>query len=165
MVVILCNFIHSFIFCCCTLPTCLWSNITVVLKTNEMFSNYCRRMQYSECDFFFFFFFLSLTCQWPEDVVGIVLTAVVQGCRWMKQMSGEEGRRWGGGEERRVMGSGCRKSDCKAPNALYAIYFFQEVHPFPPRLPLPPPFLSGSTPLLRLLTFSFNTLYLLLIND
>lgn len=29
-----------------------------------------------------FFFFLSVTCQWPEDVVvGIVLTAVVQGCR------------------------------------------------------------------------------------
>lgn len=53
-------------------------------------------------EFFFFFFFLSVTCQWPEDVVvGIVLTAVVQGCRWMKQMSGEEGRRWRGGEEKR----------------------------------------------------------------
>lgn len=131
-------------------------NVQQLLQTHAVF-----RMWF----FFFFFFFLSITCQWPEDVVGIVLTAVVQGCRWMKQMSGEEGRRWGGGEERRVMGSGCRKSDCKAPNALYAIYFFQEVHPFPPRLPLPPPFLSGSTPLLRLLTFSFNTLYLLLIND
>lgn len=52
--------------------------------------------------FFSSSFFLSVTCKWPEHVVvGIVLTAVVQGCRWMKQMSGEEGRRWGGGEEKR----------------------------------------------------------------
>lgn len=43
-------------------------------------------------------------------------------------------------EERRVMGSGCRKSDCKAPNALYAIYFLQEVHPFPPQTSSSPSF-------------------------
>lgn len=127
------------------------------MKQRGIFCNYCRCM--------WSFFFSSVTCQLTEDVVGIVLTAVVQGCRWMKQMTGEEGRRWGGGEERRVMGSGCRKSDCEAPNTLFAIYFFQEVHPPLPRLPLPPPFLSSSTPLLTLLTFSFNTPYLLLIND
>lgn len=136
-------------------------NVQQLLQTHTVF-----RM------WFFFFssssFFLSVTCQWPEDVVvGIVLTAVVQGCRWMKQMSGEEGRRWGGGEEKRGEWWAVAVGRVTARLQMLFTLFIssRRFTPFPPRLPLPPPFLSGSPPLLRLLTFSFNTLYLLLIND